>query len=70
MTDKEKAMDNDRYTDTFVKGGRMKRFAAMMLIACGLLWGQTGVWAQQGDPTTYTQQTFYEWFNKYKDAKP
>ena len=49
----------------------MKRFAATMLAAFGLLWGQTGAWAQQsGDATQYTQQTFYDWFAKYKDAKP
>ncbi len=49
----------------------MKRFAATMLMAFGLLWGQAGAWAQQsGDPTQYTQQTFYDWFAKYKNAKP
>src|SRR5947208_777944 len=50
----------------------MKRFAVLsMLVAFGLLWGQTGAWAQQsGDATQYTQQTFYDWFTKYKDAKP
>src|SRR5215470_714796 len=49
----------------------MKRFAATVLAACGLMWGQANVWAQaqSGDVTTYTQQTFYDWFNKYKDAK-
>ena len=48
----------------------MKRLTASLLAACGLLWGQTGAWAQSGDPTTYTQQTFYDWVAKYKDAKP
>src|SRR5205814_5445854 len=54
------------------KEGIMKRFAVLsMLVAFGLLWGQTGAWAQQsGDATQYTQQTFYDWFTKYKDAKP
>ena len=46
--------------------------AASLLAACGLLAGQTGAWAQaqSGDATTYTQQTFYDWVSKYKDAKP
>jgi hypothetical protein len=49
----------------------MKRFTMLSVFAAfGLLWVQTGAWAQQGDATTYTQQTFYDWFNKYKDAKP
>src|SRR5262245_10613332 len=48
----------------------MKRVTASLLAACGLLWGQTAAWAQSGDPTTYTQQTFYDWVAKYKDAKP
>ena len=50
----------------------MRHLAVLLLVAWGLLSGQTGSWAQaqSGDPTTYTQETFYKWVKQYKDAKP
>jgi hypothetical protein len=48
----------------------MKRMAVTVLAAWGLLGAAGGAGAQGGDPTTYTQQTFYDWFAKYKDAQP
>ena len=38
--------------------------------ACTLLWAQGNTWAQSGDPTTYTHETFVQWFNDTKDAEP
>ena len=38
--------------------------------ACSLLWAQTSVWAQSGDPTQYTYDTFVQWFSESKDAEP
>lgn len=44
--------------------------AGLFAVLALLLW-QPGAWAQQiPDVTQYTQQTFYDWYNKYKDAKP
>ena len=49
----------------------MKRLTAFsFLAACSLLWAQTGVLAQGGDATTYTRDTFVQWFEQTKDAEP
>lgn len=45
---------------------RCTAIAACMTLS--LMLGQLEARAQQaGDATTYTQQTFYDWFNKYKE---
>ncbi len=48
----------------------MKRFVMVSIFAAfGLIWTQA-VSAQSGDPTTYTRDTFEQWFQENKDAEP
>ena len=48
----------------------MKRLAMVSIFAAfGLVWTQA-VSAQSGDPTTYTRDTFEQWFQENKDAEP
>lgn len=48
----------------------MRRFTlALVFVACGMLFGQAAAVAQD-DPTTYTRESFTQWLNASKDAKP
>ena len=42
---------------------------ALLFVACGMLFGHA-VAVAQDDPTTYTRESFTQWLNASKDAKP